>query len=294
MKFVLTGSLGHIGLPLTKQLVADGHDVTVISSNKNRAASIEQLGADAKIGNMLDEKFLTDSIKGADGVYLMMSFAHSDEQGMPNQLSKIIGATYSNAIRNSGVKNVINLSSVGADQGPEVGTLHIYQNIENAINEVEGINVTHIRPTSMYYNLLGDITTIKRADAIYANYPGDVVNSYVAPEDIAPVIAERLENPKSGVNVKYVASDEKTGAEVAQILGDTIGKKVKWIEITDEQKLQSLMNAGISEELATGITRMGAAHKLDAFYADYHKNHPTLGSTKLTDFAKEFAKIYNK
>jgi len=54
MKLVLTGSLGHIGLPLTKQLVKDGHDVTVISSSDKRVSAIEELGATAKTGNMLD------------------------------------------------------------------------------------------------------------------------------------------------------------------------------------------------------------------------------------------------
>lgn len=294
MKLLLTGSLGHIGLPLTKQLIKDGHDVTVISSNQDRTASIEKLGAHALIGNMLDQKFLTEALKKVDGAYLMTSLAHADT-GTPEQVSKRVSKTYANAVKNSGIKNIVNLSSVGADQGPEVGTLHMYQNIESAINQIEGINVTHIRPTSMYYNLLNNIMVIKKAGAIYENYPGDVLGSFVAPEDIALVIAEALENPQTGINVKYVASDEKTGEEVAQILGDAIGKKIKWVQISDGDKLTSLLNVGIPEELATGLTRMGAAHALPAFYADYHKNQPTLGKTKLADFAKtDFAVAYNK
>ena len=293
MKFVLTGSLGHIGLPLTKQLVKDGHDVTVIRSSEKRIESIEKLGAKALVGNMLDQDFLTKAITGADGVYLMVSFAHAGV-GTPDQITSRVSKIYANAIRTSGVKHIVNLSSIGADQGPEVGALHMYKNIETALNDIEDITVTHIRPTSMYYNLYGDINTIKKSGAVYNNYPDDIVDSFVAPEDIAPVIADRLENPKPGSNVRYVASDEKTGAEVMKILGDAIGQDIKWVEITDDQKLQATMNSGIPEALATGLTRMGSAHKLPSFYADYHKHQPVLGPTKLTDFAKDFAAAYNK
>lgn len=295
MKFLLTGSLGHVGLPLTKRLVNDGHDVTVISSNSDRIKTIEQLGAKAKIGDMLNEKFLTEALTGADGAYLMMSFAHADDTGTPEQISKKISQTYASAIKNSGIKNIVNLSSVGADQGPEVGMLHMYQNVEQALNAVPDINITHIRPTAMYYNLFSNITTIKQAGAIFENYPGDTINSFVAPEDIAEVVADRLEHPATGINVEYVASDELTGDQVAKTLGQAIGKEIKWVEIDDGQKLQSLLNIGISEELATGLTRMAAAHKLEHFYDDYRQNQPTLGQTKLKDFAEsEFVKFYNR
>jgi nucleoside-diphosphate-sugar epimerase len=37
MKVAITGSLGHIGKPLTQELVKKGHSVTVISSNPRKA-----------------------------------------------------------------------------------------------------------------------------------------------------------------------------------------------------------------------------------------------------------------
>ncbi|MET4083161.1 nucleoside-diphosphate-sugar epimerase [Pedobacter sp. UYP30] len=45
MKIVLTGSISHIGKPLTEVLVKNGHFITVISSSSNRAKEIEALGA---------------------------------------------------------------------------------------------------------------------------------------------------------------------------------------------------------------------------------------------------------
>ncbi len=61
MKIVLTGSLGNIGRPLTENLVKDGFDVTVISSNPERQNTIESLGAKAATGSIYDAGFLTET-----------------------------------------------------------------------------------------------------------------------------------------------------------------------------------------------------------------------------------------
>lgn len=71
MNIVITGSLGNIGKPLTKQLVQKGHSVTVISSKTDRQKGIEELGAKSAIGTMQDVNFLSTTFKGADIVYLM-------------------------------------------------------------------------------------------------------------------------------------------------------------------------------------------------------------------------------
>ena len=47
MKIIVTGSLGHISKPLTKELVQKGHTVTVISSKPGKQKEIEALGAAA-------------------------------------------------------------------------------------------------------------------------------------------------------------------------------------------------------------------------------------------------------
>lgn len=45
MKIIVTGSLGNISKPLTEILIAQGHTVTVVSSNPNKQGAIENLGA---------------------------------------------------------------------------------------------------------------------------------------------------------------------------------------------------------------------------------------------------------
>lgn len=78
MKIVITGSLGNVAKPLTQQLAATGHDLTVISSNEARKHDIESLGVTPAIGSITDVDFLTQTFQGADAVFVMTPPAISE------------------------------------------------------------------------------------------------------------------------------------------------------------------------------------------------------------------------
>ncbi|WP_225367469.1 SDR family oxidoreductase [Lentilactobacillus parakefiri] len=119
MKFTLLGSLGNIGRIIAPALVKAGHDVTVISSNTKRADQIRQIGAQPAIGTMTDSDFLADQFRGADAVYLMVAAASSGSLFKDTERQ---GKVFAEAIKRSGVKNVVDLSSIGADN-PQAGAL---------------------------------------------------------------------------------------------------------------------------------------------------------------------------
>src|SRR4051812_26269801 len=117
MKIVLTGSISNVGKPLTQELVKKGHAVTVITSKNERREEIEALDAKAAIGSMFDADFLSGTFEGADIVYLMETLdavgdffdKEADFIGSINE----IGNNYSYAARQSGVKRIVHLSSIG-------------------------------------------------------------------------------------------------------------------------------------------------------------------------------------
>jgi uncharacterized protein YbjT (DUF2867 family) len=112
MKYVLTGSLGNVSKPLAQKLVAAGHDVTVISSRHEKVELIEAINATAAIGSITDIAFLSRIFNEADAVYTMVPpyFGASDWK----KYIAGIGENYATAIKIAGVKNVVNLSSIGA------------------------------------------------------------------------------------------------------------------------------------------------------------------------------------
>jgi len=296
MKIVVTGSLGNISKPLTEELVQKGHEVIVISSKPERQKDIEALGATAAIGSMEDVPFLTTAFSGADAVYTMIPrphFTNPDFDAMA-YWSKLVD-NYAQAIKQSGVKCVVHLSSIGAHMEKGSGLIIGHHNAEVVLGNLQNVNITFMRPVGFYYNLLNYIPAIKSTGGIALNYGADDMIPWVSPIDIAAVITEEIVKPLSGRKILYAASQELTCNEVASILGAAIGKPdLKWALITNELMLSAYELFGMPKAIATGLTEMQASMHSGEFYNDYYLHQPALGNVKLKEWAKEFAAVYNQ
>lgn len=301
MNIVLTGSISNIGKPLTQELVKRGHTVTVISSSAERKNDIETLGAKAAIGSMLDTDFLAKTFKGADIVYLMETMDAAggdmvDKDADPISVINTIGNNYRQAVEQSGVKHIVHLSSIGAHLKEGNGFLIFHFNVENILKQLpQYVIIKTIRPVGFYTNMMSFIDTIKSQGAIISNYGGDAKEPWVSPSDIAEVIADEMDEPFKGRTVRYVASDEISPDEIANVLGEAIGKPdLKWKVISNEQLLNNWLNIGMNEKIAKGFIEMQASQGNGKLYEDYNQHKPVLGKIKLKDFASDFAAAYNK
>lgn len=295
MKVILTGSIGHISKPLATALVQKGHAVTIISSKAERKNEIEIIGANAAIGSIENTDFLTATFKDADIVYLMeppFNFFDPDIDTEAYWLN--IAKSYVQAIQQSGITKVIHLSSIGGHTDEGVGMLATHHLVENILKELPNtVAIKTMRPVGFYYNMFGFIPAIRSAGAIIQNYGGDEKEPWVSPLDIAAVIAEEIEAPFEGRTVRYIVSDEGSPNEVAKILGEAIDKPdLQWNVISDEQFENNLLNMGFNLQAAKGLTEMNAGRR-NNLYDDYKQNKPIPGKVKLTDFAKEFANVFN-
>lgn len=292
MNYTITGSLGNISKPITEALVKAGHHVTVITSKQENATAIGAIGAKAAVGSVEDVAFLTEAFEGADAVYTMVP-PKWDAKEWKKWIGGI-GENYATALKATGVKNVVNLSSIGADKEDGVGPVSGLHLVETALNKLANVNVLHLRPAYFYHNQLSNIGMINHMGINGGNF-GDAIVVLVHPADIAEVaIKALLDLSFKGHSVTYIAGDEKTGAEISSVLGAAIGKpQLPWVVFSDEQNLQGAMQAGLPEEVAKNYTEMGAAMRTGFMFEDYYKNKPTLSKTKLEDFAKEFAEAFN-
>jgi uncharacterized protein YbjT (DUF2867 family) len=293
MKIILTGSLGNISKPLATALAQQGHAVTVISSKPDKQAEIEALGAVAAIGRVEDVDFLATTFTAADAVYLMVPphFAVADSRAYHQQ----IGRNYAQAVQQSGVRRVVQLSSWGAHLAAGTGGILGSHDVEVVLREVPGIALTHLRPTSFYTNLYSSVGMIKGAGMLGANYAGNVKVSFVHPRDIAIAAAEELTKPAASAaqNVRYVASDERTADEVAHVIGTAIGKPdLKWVAFTDEQMRENMVKNGVPANRADEVVDIYASINSGKLGEDYWLHRPRLGDVKLEDFAREFAAAF--
>ncbi|MBS1523863.1 MAG: NAD(P)H-binding protein [Bacteroidetes bacterium] len=296
MKIIVTGSLGNISKPLATELVQQGHEVTVISSKTGKQFEIEALGATAAIGSVKDVDFLISTFKGADAIYCMEPVGNyfDPDFDLMGEVREVC-ESYTQAIRQSGAKRVIHLSSIGAHMDKGNGILAFHYLAEQIFNALPSdVSIIFMRPVGFYYNLFSFIPVIKSQGIIAANY-GIEKEPWVSPLDIASTIAKEIVKPFEGRSVLYIASEELTGDEVASILGEAIGKPdLKWVVIPDEQALDGMLSIGFNPKIAEGLVEMNAGRRGGVLYEDYYRNRPELGNVKMKDFAKEFAAVYNQ
>jgi uncharacterized protein YbjT (DUF2867 family) len=298
MKIIITGSLGNISKPLTKELIQKGHNVTVISSNASKQGEIKNLGAAAAIGSLEDADFLTTTFKGADAVYTMVPPGNYFDPNLDLLAYYIrLGKNYAEAIKTSGIKRVVNLSTIGGHMKEGNGILAGAHNVELILNELPAdIAIMHIRLNSFYYNLFGFVEMIRSQGIIAANYGGENIIPFVSPIDIAAAVAEELTTSFKGRKTRSVASEDLSGNETARILGEAIGKPdLKWVVVSDEESLNALVSIGMNPKIAAGLVEMYAALHSGLLAEDYYRNKPAvMGKVKMTDFAKEFAAAYKQ
>ena len=294
MKYVLTGSAGNITRPLAEKLVAAGHDVTVIGRNAEHLKPLTDKGVKAAIGSVEDVAFLAEAFKGADAVYTMIPPQYA---ALDLEAYRQIAATYVEAIRISGVKNAVNLSSVGAHMAQGAGPVSGLYRAEEELNKLAGVNILHLRPCYFYTNLLANVNMVKGMNIIGGNFAtADTKLGLSHPADIAEAAAEELLSLSfPGHGVRYLVSDERTASEIASVLGNAVGKPgLPWVSFSDEQAYEGMKQAGLPEPVAQKYTEMGNAIRTGKMYEDYWLHHPQqVGKTKLEDFAKEFAAVYH-
>jgi uncharacterized protein YbjT (DUF2867 family) len=293
MKIIITGSLGNVAKPLSQQLIAEGHDITVISSNPSKKSEIEALGATPAIGSITDLDFLTATFEGADAAFLMTPPHIGFENIVENNIS--VGKNYAEAISKTGVKKVVMLSSVGADSPVGTGPIKGLHHIEKLYSMLENTSVVFLRAGYFYINFFNDVPLIKNAGIIGGNYAENVSIPLVHPIDIAKAAAEELVKNSDGKKVRYIVGDVRPAGDFAKVLGSAIAKpELPWVEFKDEESLTGMLQAGLPQEIAELYVEMGKGMRTGVVQADFIKDgSPVDGKVTLEEFAKEFAKHFN-
>jgi len=296
MKFTIIGGAGNISKIIVDNLLLGGQQVTTVARNPKHVEELVAKGAKAAIGSVEDVKFLTKAFAGADVVYTMVppNFAATDWLGWISQQGK----NYAEAIKANGVKYVVNLSSVGAHLSAGAGPISGLHFVEEALNALPDVNVLHLRPGFYYQNLLSNIELAKKMNIIGANFgAADFTLVMTTPADIAEVATqELLLHNFTGHSVKYIASDERTTDDIAKVLGESIGKPdLRWVTFGDEDARNAMVTAGLPLEVAKNYAEMNKGLRTGIVLEEYWKNRPaSLQKTKLEDFAKTFAQVYNQ
>jgi len=293
MKFVVTGGAGNVSKPLTELLLRRGHEVVVVGRSEENLKSLVAQGAKAAIGDLADVAFLTKTFNGADGVYLLIPPSWNADN--IKRVSQELAKGFVDAIRATGVRDVVFLSSYGAHRLDDAGAISGMGLAEVELNRLEGVNVLHLRAGYFYTNLLLSVGLIK-SNGIMGNMftipEGDF--TVVDPYEIAVAAADALsERNFVGHSFRYIVSDETGTDEIAALIGKEIGKPdLKWVKFPPQDLRSALLGYGFAEGAADEYVEMFDALDRGVLFEDYVRHKPRLGRVAIEDFAKRFAQVY--
>jgi uncharacterized protein YbjT (DUF2867 family) len=252
--YAVAGVSGNTGAVVADELLQQGERVRVIVRSKAKGEPWESKGAEIAVASVEDATSLTEALRGVDGVYLLappdMGSTDLDARG------KQLGEAFARAVKESGVKHVVLLSSIGAHQDSGTGPIITVHHIENALRGT-GANVTFLRPTYFMENWAAGLGPAQENGVLPSFLAKDEKIPMVATHDIGKVAASALRNPPSGERVINIAGPQDyTPAEIAKELGAVLGKEVTIAEGPLDAVVPTFTSFGISEHVAGKFREM--------------------------------------
>jgi uncharacterized protein YbjT (DUF2867 family) len=242
--FLITGSTGHIGLPLVEQLHKDGHDVRALVRDASRAKLLPD-SIDIAVGNLDDAGSVAAALRGVDSVFLL-------QVGTGTAQTQIM----IDAARPAGVDRIVLLSSVGARLVPVAGLVPQSLTDRETLLRASGLDVTYLRPTSLMSNALSWAGGIRENNRVVdPTDPG--VQVPVDPDDVARVAARVLtEDGHVGHGYILNGPEALTVREEVAILSDVLGRTIEFVAVTPEQAAKEAMKRGTPAPLAEAMQQL--------------------------------------
>jgi uncharacterized protein YbjT (DUF2867 family) len=255
--FVITGASGKIGGKLAEKLLAEGKQVKVIARHAEKLVGLTKLGAEAVVGNLEDSTFLAKTFSGAEAVFTMIP---PDLQVVDlHAYQDIMGGSLAKAVAESGVKYVVNLSSIGAHMSTDNGPIAGLHRLELRLNSIAGLNVLHLRPTMFMENSFASIGMIKGMGINGSAIRGDLKTAQIATVDIANYAAQRIiKKDFTGHQVQDLLGQRDLNLnEMTTILGKAIDMPdLKYVQFPYQDALQGMVGMGISQSMAASYIEM--------------------------------------
>ena len=291
--YVLMGANGNITSNAARRLLQQGARVKVIGRDSGHLRPLEDAGAEAAAGNAMDVRFLTTAFRDAQAVYTMIppDLAARDFRAYQDSMGKAIVQ----ALIESGVKVVVNLSSAGASLPDGTGPIAGLHRQEQRLNQLEEVDILHLRAGFFMENHLHAIDLI-RASGIYPDMLApNVPIPMIATEDIAAVVADELMHPGfTGHVVRHLLGPRScTMNEAAHILGAAIGRPdLKYVQADPEDAKTGMVQMGISRDVADQFEEMSRAFSDGLINGTFVRDATNSTPTTLESFARRFAQSY--
>jgi uncharacterized protein YbjT (DUF2867 family) len=257
---VITTPTGQIGHQVLNNLLDHGEKLRVIVRNASDLPAEIREGLDIVEGSHGDAAVVDKAFAGADAVFWLCP---------PDPRAQSVEAAFveftrpaAQALARSDVKRVVAITALGrgtpwADRaGYVTGSLAMDDLIASS-----GVALRALTNPSFMDNIVRQAESIRAQGLFFSPIAGDRKLPTVATRDIAAAAARLLlDKSWSGVeDVPLLGSEDLSFNDMAEIMSDVLGQKVRFQQTTFEAYKARFVGFGMSDAMAQGMTDMAWA-----------------------------------
>ncbi|HZE38343.1 MAG TPA: NAD(P)H-binding protein [Stackebrandtia sp.] len=240
---LITGATGNVGRPLVDLLHAAGARVRAVSRHPDTAGlpdGVAVVAGDPRRPDTLDE-----ALPGVTSVFL-------NGQATGEAAAEVVARA-----RSHGARRIVALSAINVDDALErqPSRLRGARNREAERAAVDsGLEWVALRPNYFATNLIGTWgAQIRAGDTVRGTHPG-ASWAPIHERDIAAVAAHALlHDDLLGRRPVLTGPRALTQPEMVTVIGDAIGRRLRFAPIPPEAARQGMVDAGFDPDFARGV-----------------------------------------
>lgn len=254
---IILGASGQVGAAVAAGLLEKEKPVRVVVRDAEKVAELKSKGAEVAVADYFDLAALETAFEGGETL-----FAITPESGRSDDImgdTRKILDNYREAIKKTGIKKVIALSSIGAHHDRDTGNLLMSHMLECNFSDLE-VKTTCIRPGYYFSNWLFHLDTVQQTGILPTFFPADLKIPMVSPMDVAKKVVAIMTSANLAADIYEIHGRMTYSAEdIAKAFSKALDKKVTAKEIPREEWEQTLDEAGFTADAKKNFIEMTEA-----------------------------------
>lgn len=243
---LVTGPTGTVGSALLPLLADHGADVRALAHSPASRSRLEALGVEVVDGDLDQPDTLEEAMQGCDQLFLL-SPAHPDQR--VREQAAVDAAVL------AGVGHVVALSVMGASRSSSISFARWHGEIDDHLMASD-LSWTILRTSGFMQAHLLPVATVSAEGAWYG-MTGHGTSAYIDIDDVASAAAAVLITPgHAGKVYELTGPASLTLPEAAKVLGDVLGRPVRYVDLPAEQFRTNLIGAGPPDWLADAVVAL--------------------------------------
>ncbi|GAA5125438.1 NmrA family NAD(P)-binding protein [Pseudonocardia adelaidensis] len=217
-------------------------------------------GAEAVDVRIDDPESLRDAFAGATAAFVMIAPGLiPDSTDYAAYQGRVISAHREALAGLPGLTRVVSLSGWAANYDGASGPVWGLRRLEEALDTLPGLEVTHLRPGWFMENALPMVEEIRITGTAHGLIPADLPLPAIATADIGAVAADLLTGRRAAHTrtLELQGPRDVTLHEVTAAIGRAVGRPdARYVQIDTATMRDGLLAAGFSPHMADGTTTM--------------------------------------